>query len=450
MKRDDENPLSPSGGEMPRAGNEQVPRPSALVQYGWRVAMVLVCCIYVGILASNASGLYVIGVATYGHWFDDLFAILASNDAVAFGIDPYSPNPLDYFHRSHVYTSWWLCLHDLGLTRADTRWLGLTLVTAFFAVAIAGLKPKSWKETVFYVAALCSSPVLLAANRANNDLVVFLILSAAPLCLVDSQRTVRLFAVFLIVFAAGLKFFPLAGALILLAAGDRGELRMRFVIFALLCGLAGISLAGDFARGSYYLPDVRGLFSFGSVAIPNALQISSRGWRLAGWALGIAAFLVFFKRSKPVPGEKADENEDRLRFIMGASLLCACFWLNMNFSYRLIFSLWMLPYLWRVPGDKSEGAGLRRLAAWTRVLLVCALWLDTCICLLVNLVVNRIPGANPRAWADRLYVAEQPVTWAFFLCLLAFLAHFMRERLPILMPAKPIESPESGSSQTRP
>jgi hypothetical protein len=443
MSRDDENKKSPTCGEAPQAVGGLWSSVSA--RHGWHVVLVLSVCTYLAIVTRNHSLFYSLGIATYGRWFHDLFAILASNDAVALGIDPYIPNPLDYFHRSHVYTGWWLCLHDLGLTREDTYWLGLTLVTAFFAVAISGLKPKSGKETLFYVAALCSSPVLLAINRANNDLVVFLILSAAPLCLVCPRRTVRLLAVFLVVFAAGLKFFPLAGALILLAAKDRGELRMRFMIFALLCGLAGISLAGDLTRGSYYLPDVRGLFTFGSVAIPNTLQISSRWWGTAAWALGIAAFLVFFKRVKVSSGTDANVSEDRLKFIMGASLLCACFWLNMNFSYRFVFSLWMLPYLWRVPEDNSESLGLRSMAYWTRILLLCALWIDTCISLLVSVVVDRIPGANPQAWANRLYVAEQPVTWAFFLCLLAFLAHFIRERLQILMSAKTTESPGSCS-----
>ncbi len=415
---------------------EETPsRPSFFVRHRWHLAMVLGVCVYLGFVMSRHSSLYVLGVATYGRWFHDLFAILASNDAVVRGIDPYIPNPLDYYHRPHVYTSWWLELHKLGLTRADTFWLGLSLVTSFLVVAMAGLKPKSWKESAFYLAGLCSSPVLLAVNRANNDLAVFLILSLAPLCLVNTQRTVRLLAVFLVVFAAGLKFFPLAGAVILLAGKDRSELRMRLLVFALVCCLAGVSIAEDFARGTYFQPDVRGLFTFGSVAIPNTLLIAGPWWGRGAWLIGIGAFLLFFAKGTLAEKRERGEDLDRISFIMGSSLLCACFWANMNFSYRLVFSLWMMPYLWRVPGDLTQSAVLRRLALWTRWLLLCVLWMDTFFCLWVNLAVSRMQGANQQAWADRLFLVEQPLIWAFFLCLLAFLADFIRGKLPLLLPA---------------
>src|ERR1035437_4878407 len=60
-----------------------------------------------------------VGTNHYGVWFLDSFAILASNDALTRGHDPFAINPLDYFNRPHVYSHWWLHLPAFGLTRAD-------------------------------------------------------------------------------------------------------------------------------------------------------------------------------------------------------------------------------------------------------------------------------------------------------------------------------------------
>src|SRR5688500_1933646 len=52
-------------------------------------------------------------------WFMDTTAILAANDAVTAGLDPYASNPLDLLRRPHVYGPAWLHLRHFGLTREN-------------------------------------------------------------------------------------------------------------------------------------------------------------------------------------------------------------------------------------------------------------------------------------------------------------------------------------------
>jgi hypothetical protein len=82
-----------------------------------------------------------LGVNHFGVWFLDSFALLASNDALARGLDPYAINPLDYFHRPHVYSPWWLHLGDLGLTRADNLRVGLVMAGVFLPRPFGGCDP---------------------------------------------------------------------------------------------------------------------------------------------------------------------------------------------------------------------------------------------------------------------------------------------------------------------
>jgi hypothetical protein len=42
-----------------------------------------------------------LGLFDYGRWFLDTYAILATNDAIKAGLDPYLPNPLDDRQRPH-------------------------------------------------------------------------------------------------------------------------------------------------------------------------------------------------------------------------------------------------------------------------------------------------------------------------------------------------------------
>jgi hypothetical protein len=131
-----------------------------------------------------------LGVNHLGPWFLDLYAILASNDALARGLDPYAHNPLDVFGRPHVYSHWWLSLGSVGLTRDDILWLGAALGTAFVGAALAWLRPRRLGEVVgalavlncftaalhpylmFMVASLSAVAAVLSPRRAPNLFVV--------------------------------------------------------------------------------------------------------------------------------------------------------------------------------------------------------------------------------------------------------------------------------------
>ena len=119
---------------------------------------VVIPAVYFASFAFYPGLFLIVGVNHYGVWFLDSFAILASNDALARGLDPYGPNALDYFNRPHVYSHWWLGLGKLGLTRADNFWLGLSLVVAFLATVAARLRPREPREVLWYWVVLCSSP----------------------------------------------------------------------------------------------------------------------------------------------------------------------------------------------------------------------------------------------------------------------------------------------------
>ena len=85
--------------------------------------------------------------------------------------------------------------------------------------------------------------------------------------------------------------------------------------------------------------------------------------------------------------------------------------------------------LWHAPRDPLTPARVRRLAGVTGGLLIAVLWCDTVVSAFISRFMGRVPADDLVAWADRIFLIEQPLTWAFFGCLLGFLAHFARGRV---------------------
>jgi hypothetical protein len=274
---------------------------------------------------------------------------------------------------------------------------------------------------------------LLAVDRGNNDLVIFVLLAPLVPCLLSARPAVRWLAPILVTVAAILKYYPAAAGLVLLAAADRRELRWRLALAALLMAGAGLSVARDLAGFGALAPQPAGLLSFGATGFFQEL-----GW--TGWApklvcAGVGLIVAVrcwtgrgLQDWEPAPAQRSDW----LHFILGAALLTGCFFASSNFGYRWIFSIWLAPFLWAVPGDPSAPGAVRRLARRTRWLLLAVLWWAPVGCIILNRLIGVVAGATIMRLAQWFYLAEQPVDWACFLCLLAFLTHFARRGVAAL------------------
>lgn len=369
-----------------------------------------------------------------GVWFLDSFAILASNDAVSAGLDPYAHNPFDYFQREHVYGPWWLRLRALGLTRADNFYVGLTLVGAFAITALSWLRPRDWRSALWYLAIFGSIPVLLALERANNDLVIFLVLSPVVPCLLSPRRVVRWLAVGFIAVAADLKFYPAVAALVLLTTAPKHEVRGRIMSSVALLALVGCHVYSALVRIIPVLPAAEGVFTFGAAG-----GFHEVGWHgpwpqfgVAGLGAGLGV-VCWLKRPLGEWTPVATQRSEWLYFILGAALLTGCFLTGQNYAYRWIFALWLAPLLWSLPHDADAPSTVRRLARTTRWLLLTAIWFDP-VC---TFILSQFSGLDLARALHWVFLIEQPLAWLLFGCLLVFLTHFARTSLDALRGSRP-------------
>lgn len=325
-----------------------------------------------------------------GWWFVDTYALLASSDAVALGLDPYVPNPLDLLHVPHWYSDWWFGLAALGLTRAHAYAVGATIVGVFLAAAICHLRPLRRREAVFAWLVLSSPPFLLGVNRANADLLVcaFMILLAGILTRAP-RRLWGVGAMAVVALVAGLKFYPIvAGGALVTAPRPAGERRVALGLMAGATIVVGWSVADAVTRAlPLVLPPV-GFFSFGASAWFGLLGLTPPATHLAAWLLGLTLALGWWRLTPALP-DGLPEGE-RTAFVVGALLIAGCFFTGVGYSYRLVFVVLLLPLLWTWAGLQTGGRG-GRIARWVLGLTLPLLWIDGLACATVNL-----------GWAARL------------------------------------------------
>lgn len=405
-----DRPATISGASSPDDG---VPAPSGAVapkdtRAGWVGSLLLVLLALAWALLWSVPALgNRLGLDLSGGWFIDVHALLAAGEAHVQGIPIHAYNPLDMFGRPHSYSHWWLVFGPWGLTRADAGWLGAMLVGAFLAVAAVSLRPRTVGQLAWGAVVLLAPTTQLCLVRANNDLAVFLVLAPLAAALVSSRTWVRFGAAGLIAFATGLKYYPAVAGILLLAERDVRLGRWRLAAAVVLLGLVGWSVREDLRHLATALPSPSGIFAFGAAAGVELLRLPQAATGVL--LLGLVALAI--AREARRPGVSVAPTRDELGFLLGAALLAGCFWTGMNWGYRWIFVLWLLPALLR-PANPSfvVRAGERRALL---VLLPVCLWADGLAALAWNVGALRWAGiASAGRYMELLWMALQPVHWA--------------------------------------
>lgn len=319
---------------------------------------------------------FLLGVWNMPEPFMDLAAIFAAGEAWMVGRDVYLVNPFDPLGRPHVYGPWWLVTGPLGLTVSDVRWAGALLGLVFVVVVLAMVKPRTPRAAVATGLFLLSGPVLLGLERANNDLVVVILLAGAAWLIGRGERAARMGAAVLVL-AAGLKIYP-AVALTALGA-TRGKIRW---VVAVVAGLSCVGIfliwREDFEHIVRIAPRPMTVFSYGVRTIFyswTGFEVHRAVYAPPLFLLGAAgAWLVWRARAAlweliPLEGGKV------AAYVAGASAWVFCFLANANFPYRVTLLALCLPLWLRENGQAGEDvvkAGRRMallaiLAGWMAV-----------------------------------------------------------------------------------
>jgi hypothetical protein len=316
------------------------------------------------------------------------------------GVDVFVSAPCDPFNRALAYSPLWLRV--AGFVPTDLAWLntlGLILDGTYF-LSLALLPPLRRKlGFVLLALAVFSSLPGFALERGNMDVVMF-VLAALGGWLCCRPWPLRLLGYPFFTLAGLLKFYPLVLFLLFL--------RERLVVFLLLCFtalgvLVGFVLLfeGELAEMARNLPSV-GYYkdSFGARQFPFGLGPILQDLFVRGGVqdlpvvqaldpahsvvfmldmLGLMVVLMLIAtmrlaaRAELRAALEALATEERVFLVIGAVLICGCFFAGQNQSYRGIHLVFVMPALIAL-ATEAQPPKVRSLFRWLFAPLMLVLW----------------------------------------------------------------------------
>lgn len=383
------------------------------------------------------TALYLYGVrpvvpkeASYAHPplpFFDLEGVISWSECARKGVDVYRTNPCDPapYHRPANYSPLLVDLPLQWIGTANSLPAGLILGLAFLAVLPFVFRPRTSREWAVASLAAISQAVFYAIERANIDLVVFLMIALAGLA---GQRSFRARAWLYGAAIAGMliKFYPA----VLMATALRE--RLRDLVSLAIGSIAILALfvwwyAPQLHHAAVNLPWFHQLSDmFGAAALGLSLQLhyALPGWVAAAVTLALlAGWGVAVWRLLPVIGaERLSWTTARGFFLLcGSILMLGCFLLQTNNGYRAVFLLFLLP------GLMERQAPVFR---WAVYACLFCLWAETFrinLPRLLNLVIGHAPRWPLSELPMAFYTLRELAWWFVAAVMAAVIIRFVRE-----------------------
>ena len=307
--------------------------------------------------------------------FLDMHGILATTECYRRGIDVLTSNPCDVLGRTLDYSPFWLITASLGIDTSMTMRLGLMLDVIFLCSVFFLPPAKSWSAVAVMSAALLSSAVTMALERANLDLAVFVIAVAAASWLLRGPAW-RSLAYGLITLAALVKYYP--GIMLLLALRERLRFLLPLAAALLAVGALFVWSEGSLLVRALHNIDTRQFpTTFSAINLPEGLVhlLSPSAESLARIAeLVLAALVAAYAYAVARRADFRDAVQslparDRNLMLIGCALILGCFFTAENAPYRDIYFLFILPGLHGLWREVSNAAARRRLKLLTGAIL---------------------------------------------------------------------------------
>jgi hypothetical protein len=148
------------------------------------------------------------GIVPFQFPFLDISGWLAAWECARQGIDVVSFDPCDMLSRGYGSSPLWLAAAGVPLGVANTTAVGWILDIVFITSLSLLPPPQRLAELLLLMAATLSTMVVFALERANADVILFLLALAAG-CLAQRGPAARMIGYGLALLSALLKYYPI-------------------------------------------------------------------------------------------------------------------------------------------------------------------------------------------------------------------------------------------------
>jgi hypothetical protein len=329
------------------------------------------------------------GIFPFRTPFLDISGPLSAWDCARQGWAVMLENPCDLLNLPFDYSPFWLAASGLPLGLRDTTAVGWTLDLLFIASLGLLPPPRRFGELVLVLAATFSTMVVFALERANADVLLFMLALAAGL-LAERGPMARMIGYGLALLAALLKYYPIMVLVVLfreriaffvaIALAAAGSLAVFGAVYhvELEIGLAHVP-TGPYNTDLFAaknLPFLIGVLVERAVP-PSRFAVAVKWAEIAGLYAGlVGAALAICSRVSRLPELRAAiaalPARERILSVIGSAVIAGCFFTGQSIGYRGIFLLFVLPGLLRL--SRSARGELRILCLGTAILVVLLMW----------------------------------------------------------------------------
>ncbi len=313
--------------------------------------------------------------------FMDFRLIPGSAESFRHGFEPSVENPLDPNGRIFNYPAFWRLFFYTGITQADTFRISITMIVLFFISVFLFPEKLSIPGAIAMLFVLFSPASMLLYERANVDLIVFVIC----VLIVIAESHSAYVATLLIMFGSIVKLFPFFGVTVLLKE-PRNKFLWLFTACSLVLGIYMISTLNS-VKASWNLTMRGDGASYGTdvfvtrygpaisralaqTVSPVQLSLLLKYGSLAIALLLLLAVVIWAFMDIEQPGTVSDRNFAAFR--MGASIYVGTFLLGNNWDYRLAFLVLLIPQL--VEWTRSASRGYRIVSLLSLILVLLSCW----------------------------------------------------------------------------
>jgi hypothetical protein len=380
------------------------------------------------------------GVEPFPFPFLDISGSLAAWECARQGIDVIIADPCDVLQRSYSYSPIWMSWSAIPLGVADTSAVGWFSGLLFLLSLGILPRPRRPFELILTVLATLSTAVVFAVERANPDILLFILALVTALS-AEGGLGIRLLGYAAAVLSGLVKYYPFVT--LLMVVEERVPVFL-FVGIAVVLSLAifGVAYHDEIVRALPYIP--RGTYiegMFGAKNVPMQLGDMARAAFGPSTPLGnviAAAFLALLIagtaaicRRFTVDGQlpiamTALAERERNLLVVGSALICGCFFAGQNVWYRAIFLLLVLPGLFAI----ARAAPTRRGRHWclaTSITIVFLMW-EECFRFGIERALKVIDAsaAHTAELHFLFWIFREAVWWWVVAILTAILVEFLR------------------------
>ena len=325
------------------------------------------------------------GVVPFASPFVDTSFLLANWECARQGVDVVLSNPCDVLHRVFTHSPLWLSASNVPLGVSDTTTVGWTLDLLFLLSLSLMPPPRRWLELTLIVAATLSTTVVFAVERANTDVVLFLLVLATGL-FTECRLPIRLLGYSLGLVAGLLKYYPI----MVLTVIFRERIPVFLLLVLMIIGALAVfwfEYESDILRGLPNIPtgpyntdliSARNLPFLLGEAIGDAVASPPIGRAAASglYAIMVVACVIFcrkllcFSELRAVLAALA--GLERVLLVIGSAVIVGCFFTAQSIGYRGMFLLMVLPGQLAI--SRATAYQVRALGLATSLVIVLLMW----------------------------------------------------------------------------